>query len=257
MKIKELIDDILEAGDFAYCAQEKVTRGLKSDGSVITEVDLEINSRISRRIRELYPEANLITEEADSSYDPSREYTFVLDPLDGTDVYSQGMPGWCVALGLLRNLEPVAGIIYAPAWGPKYGNLLYTEEGGAVYHNGMKYDIEKKESDSMHILIPSSIHKEYDYSSFTGKIRNTGSSIISLSGLLLHQSVTGVIINRGYIWDMAAADAIIRKFGFMPEYLSGEKIDYSEITDRNRQKDYVVCGYSAAVSEIRKNFIRK
>ena len=257
MRIEPFLDEILKAGEFAYSSQEKVARGIKSDGTVITEVDLEINRRISLCIKERYPDANLITEEAVDDFDPKKEYTFVLDPLDGTDVYSQGMPGWCIALGLLRNLEPVAGIIYAPSWGPKNGNLLFTDVDGPVYHNGTELHFRKEEKESMHILIPSSIHRDYSYSDFPGKIRNTGSSIVSLSGLIFHDSVNGVIINRGYIWDMAASDAVIRKCGFLPEYLCGGKIYYSELTDRSRQNDYVVCGLPSVVSEIRKNFKRK
>ena len=96
MRIEPFLDEILKAGEFAFSSQEKVARGIKSDGTVITEVDLEINRRISLCIKERYPDANLITEEAVDDFDPEKEYTFVLDPLDGTDVYSQGMPGWCI-----------------------------------------------------------------------------------------------------------------------------------------------------------------
>ena len=45
----------------------------------------------------------------------AKPYTFCLDPIDGTDAFSQSMAGWCTSLALLdETLTPVAGIIYAP-----------------------------------------------------------------------------------------------------------------------------------------------
>ena len=256
MKISELVKNIKKAGDLAIESQSQVERSFKFDGSVVTDVDYAINRTLSKLIMEKYPEANLITEEeAFGSYDPDKEYTFVLDPLDGTDTYSMGMPGWCIALGLLKNLEPVAGIVYAPTWGSLGGSLIVAEEDGDVTLNGQILKIGKATTLPLQVMAPSTAHRYFDYSRFDGKVRNSGSSIISMSALILHSQISGAVINTSYIWDIAASHAAIKKLGFELEYMNGKKIDYSELVDRSTLRDFAVCGTPDVVKEIRKTFL--
>ena len=257
MELLPLVEHVKNAGSFALDAQSSAVRSFKSDGSVVTAIDIAINKALTSIIQELYPGVNIIAEEAStSSYNPDYEYTFALDPLDGTDTYSMGMPGWSIALGLLKNLEPVGGIVYAPSWGPG-GSLLVAEENGSVTLNGRPLKMEKETAHPMQVMAPSTAHRYFDYSSFYGKVRNSGSSIISMAAIILHSQISGALINNSFIWDIAASHAIIRKLGFELEYLNGKKIEYKELVDRSSLRDYAVCGTREAVDAIRKNFTRK
>ena len=258
MVLAPLVEHIKNAGSFALDAQSSAVRSFKSDGSVVTSIDIAVNRAITEMIQEYYPGVNIIAEEAStSSYNPNYEYTFALDPLDGTDTYSMGMPGWSIALGLLRNLEPVGGIVYAPSWGIGPGSLLVAEENGDVTLNGRPLKIEKETAYPMQVMAPSTAHRYFDYSSFYGKVRNSGSSIISMAAIILHSQISGALINNSFIWDVAASHAIIRKLGFELEYLNGKKIEYKELVDRSALRDYAVCGTPEAVEAIRKSFTRK
>jgi myo-inositol-1(or 4)-monophosphatase len=258
MELSPLVEHIRNAGSFALDAQSSAVRSFKSDGSVVTAIDIAINKALTSVIQELYPKANIIAEEAStSSYNPDYEYTFALDPLDGTDTYSMGMPGWCIALGLLKNLEPVGGIVYAPAWGIGPGSLLLAEENGTVTLNSRLLKFEKQTAHPMQVMAPSTAHRYFDYSSFYGKVRNSGSSIISMAAIILHSQISGALINNSFIWDVAASHAIIRKLGFELEYLNGKKIEYKELVDRSALRDYAVCGTPDAVKSIRDHFKRK
>jgi myo-inositol-1(or 4)-monophosphatase len=258
MELSPLVEHIRNAGSFALDAQSSAVRSFKSDGSVVTAIDIAINKALTSVIQELYPKANIIAEEAStSSYNPDYEYTFALDPLDGTDTYSMGMPGWCIALGLLKNLEPVGGIVYAPAWGIGPGSLLLAEENGTVTLNSRLLKFEKQTAHPMQVMAPSTAHRYFDYSSFYGKVRNSGSSIISMAAIILHSQISGALINNSFIWDVAASHAIIRRLGFELEYLNGKKIEYKELVDRSALRDYAVCGTPDAVKSIRDHFKRK
>ena len=258
MELSPLVEHIRNAGSFALDAQSSAVRSFKSDGSVVTAIDIAINKALTSVIQELYPKVNIIAEEAStSSYNPDYEYTFALDPLDGTDTYSMGMPGWCIALGLLKNLEPVGGIVYAPAWGIGPGSLLLAEENGTVTLNSRLLKFEKQTAHPMQVMAPSTAHRYFDYSSFYGKVRNSGSSIISMAAIILHSQISGALINNSFIWDVAASHAIIRKLGFELEYLNGKKIEYKELVDRSALRDYAVCGTPDAVKSIRDHFKRK
>ena len=257
MELSSLVSHIKNAGSFALDAQSSAVRSFKTDGSVVTAVDIAINKALTSVIQEFFPGVNIIAEEASSSsFNPDYEYTFALDPLDGTDTYSMGMPGWCIALGLLKNLEPVGGIVYAPSWGPA-GTLLVAGENGSVTLNGRAFKIDKDTAHPMQVMAPSTAHRYFDYSSFYGKVRNSGSSIISMSAIVLHSQISGALINNSFIWDIAASHAVIRNLGFELEYLNGKKIEYKELVDRSALRDYAVCGTPEAVKAIRKSFVRK
>ena len=255
MELSSLVEHIKNAGSFALDAQSSVVRSFKTDGSVVTAIDIAINKALTGVIQEYYPGVNIIAEEAStSSYNPDCQYTFALDPLDGTDTYSMGMPGWSIALGLLKNMEPVGGIVYAPSWGPR-GSLLVADENGTVTLNGQALRLSKETAYPMQVMAPSTAHQYFDYSSFPGKVRNSGSSIISMSAIVLHSQISGALINNSFIWDIAASHAIIRKLGFELEYMDGKKIEYKELVDRSALRDYAVCGTPVAVEAIRKSFI--
>src|SRR5688572_2759658 len=58
--------------------------------SLVTQVDMEIDELFRHRLGELFPEAGFITEEHQPT--EPKEYTWVVDPIDGTTNYSRGMP---------------------------------------------------------------------------------------------------------------------------------------------------------------------
>jgi len=88
----------------------------KGDDSVVTPVDQAVEKYLSERIAALYPGAGILAEESSRSIDTRREYTFVIDPIDGTDIFSQGLPGWSISIGLLDGRwTAVAGIVFSPS----------------------------------------------------------------------------------------------------------------------------------------------
>jgi myo-inositol-1(or 4)-monophosphatase len=95
-----------------------VARSYKSDGTVVTQIDRWVEEYLVAQIACFYPGANVLGEESAHLFDPSKPYTFAVDPIDGTEVYSLGLEGWCVSVGLLdQALSPIAGILFAPRLG--------------------------------------------------------------------------------------------------------------------------------------------
>ena len=92
--IENVLQDVTVAGQMAHEDQRTMRfdeRSLKGDGSVLTETDQRVERYLSERIANAYPETNILGEEHVWSFDPDRPYTFVIDPIDGTDAFSQGM----------------------------------------------------------------------------------------------------------------------------------------------------------------------
>lgn len=255
-----LVRDVIAAGKYAAAQQNKISRNIKKDGSILTKTDTELDKLIADKIKEYFPKSIVISEENPIPFQEvaKGELIFTLDPIDGTDSYSQGMPGWCLAVGILNSsFEPVGAIVFSPRWGTESegGNLLTLFPGGKLKINGKEIDISDMDfSDRGQIMIGSGMHSFFDCSTYTNKLRISGSAIINITAALVHSDVKGSLIAPCFIWDVAAAHALIKKAGMDLEYFSAGKIDYKALVDRSRSPDHFVSGTPETLDLIRKQF---
>jgi myo-inositol-1(or 4)-monophosphatase len=89
----------------------------KSRRDVVTEVDFKSEALIAKRIRARYPDDGILAEEAGGERvdgtDGARRW-WAVDPLDGTVNYANGLPHFCVSVGLIVDGRPVAGAVHDP-----------------------------------------------------------------------------------------------------------------------------------------------
>ncbi|MBI2045180.1 inositol monophosphatase [Candidatus Pacearchaeota archaeon] len=123
-----------------------------------TRVDQESDELIRKRIKENFPDHNIYSEE-DADLNKGHEFSWVIDPLDGTIPYVYGITdhfGVCIAL--VKNKIPIVGVIYAP----KRDELYYAEKGKGAFCNNkpIKTSLEKTISHAIMGLDPG---KETSY----------------------------------------------------------------------------------------------
>jgi myo-inositol-1(or 4)-monophosphatase len=253
--IENVLEHVVTAGEMALDAQRQMRyeqRTYKADGSVLTEIDAQVEEYLHERIARAYPHANILGEETVRSFDPRKGHTFVIDPIDGTDVYSQGMPGWCVSLGLLNQaLRPIAGIVFSPRW----ELLLFADVGAPATVNGEQIRPSRPIdplSNRTNVMAYSRIHTQVDWSRYPGKIRSIGSAALHLCFPLIYPGVFAAVEGRGgHIWDIAGAHAINLSHGFAVEYLGGDEIDYATMVDGSPAGDNVLGGSKQAIQVLR------
>lgn len=95
---------------------------------VVTRADKESEEYLAKAILDRYPDHKILGEESGYRGDCTSEYRWVVDPLDGTTNYSQGLPVFCISVGLQFRGETIAGVVYAPYLGELY---MATKGGGA------------------------------------------------------------------------------------------------------------------------------
>jgi myo-inositol-1(or 4)-monophosphatase len=95
----------------------------KSEKDVVTEVDHLCEELILAAIREDFPDDAILAEEsgAHASHGGTgaapgagAERVWVVDPLDGTVNYANGIPIFCVSIGLVVAGQPALGVVYDP-----------------------------------------------------------------------------------------------------------------------------------------------
>ncbi len=247
---------VAESGRWARSMQSSVHRSYKSDGTPVTEVDLEISRRIIAHIEKNIPEANIVSEENRTPFNPDAAWTFVLDPIDGTDVFSQGMPCWAVALGILNgNRQPVGAMISAPRWGVAEEELfIRLDPGMPLLINGRAFSPYPDKDVPEQITMGSSGQRYFDFSSYEGKIRIFGSAILHLLSLVIYPHIQGSIVQTCYAWDVAAAHAVMRSVGLDLEYVDGSPFVYDDrlLRDRESFVQGLYGGSEACISALRR-----
>lgn len=107
----------------------------KPDGSVVTDVDREVEEALRERIAQARPDDAVLGEEFGGPHDGERRW--VLDPLDGTGRYIRGSRGWGAIIALVRNGEVAAGVITQPArqrrWWAAAGQGAWASDGRRLH----------------------------------------------------------------------------------------------------------------------------
>ena len=116
---------------------ELVTPGYKDDGSLITEVDLDVQNAIQSELNKLYPEIEMLGEEMTEQqhldlFNNNQNGIWCLDPLDGTRNFSSGVPFFSVSLALIIDKEIRLGIVYDPVRDECFSAI----KGQGAYING-------------------------------------------------------------------------------------------------------------------------
>jgi myo-inositol-1(or 4)-monophosphatase len=91
----------------------------KADGTPVTELDRAADELLATRLPAAFPDHGVLSEEG-RTVAPDTEWTWIVDPIDGTSNFTAGLPYWCTAVGLALDGAPVLGIIDAPVLGRRY-----------------------------------------------------------------------------------------------------------------------------------------
>ncbi len=105
-----------------------------------TEADVESEAAILKVLGRAFPTYNIMSEEC-GFLDRKSEYTFYVDPLDGTNNFVLGIPNFSVLISLARGKEAVFGLVYLPM----LDILYHAEKGGGAFcgDNLIKPSIER------------------------------------------------------------------------------------------------------------------
>ena len=119
---------------------EDVHTKSKGLNDVLTIADVASKKMIVDKIKELFPNDTIIAEEGGTYYSGTSEYSWAIDPLDGTMNYSRNMPYYCVSVGFLKNNKPEGGAIYIP----EVDELYYCERGKGAFCNDKEIHVSRR-----------------------------------------------------------------------------------------------------------------
>nr|WP_295463121.1 inositol monophosphatase family protein [Mesorhizobium sp.] len=104
---------------------------LKGPGDFVTQADRRAEEIVHTELSRSRPDYSFLMEESGAVAGSDSQHRFIIDPLDGTTNFLHGIPIFAVSIGLERQGQIVAGVIYNPAM-----DELYTaERGGGAFLN--------------------------------------------------------------------------------------------------------------------------
>jgi myo-inositol-1(or 4)-monophosphatase len=137
-----MIDDLLQTAIAAAHAGSRIISryfrdaGLevrrKGENDFVTQADQESEAAVLAEIRRRFPEHRILAEEGSGAGEGSGDYEWLVDPLDGTTNFLQGLPVYSVSVACRQGDELLAAVIEDP----EGGNLFTARRGGGAFWNG-------------------------------------------------------------------------------------------------------------------------
>ncbi len=187
----------------------------KADGSLVTESDRWADAEIRSSIAAAFPEHAILSEEAEHRFTDA-QWTWIIDPLDGTTNFTRGIPLWGISIGLLYYGEPVFGYVYFPPinqafhgyWAGNSGLDLPT----GAYLNDRSIHVSQDEPGSNQFFSLCARSIQVWKPGFPCKIRMLGVATYNFLAVAAGTSLGGVEATPK-IWDVAAVWAILHAAG--------------------------------------------
>jgi myo-inositol-1(or 4)-monophosphatase len=256
--MREILINALRAGgevQLGYFDRQFEITQKESQSSVVTEADIESERVIIETIRAGFPGHNIVSEECGLVNNGS-EFTWVVDPLDGTSNFAAGIPWFGVLIAVLKGEVPVMGGAFLPV-----GDVLYiAEKGKGAYRNDELMPVLSKRllKDS---LVGFGIDFSADdvylnkgvglYKNVVKGARNIRSTNSLLDFLFVAEGKFGAAINmHTMIWDIAAPQVIISEVGGVMKGIDGGDIRYSVDEGATGRSYAVVTGVEDNFGEI-------
>ena len=205
----------LLGGRIALDLSGQFLSGWKPDGSLVTNVDMAIQARLCTEIKSVFPQDGILAEEGEVSvtWPPDARYWWVLDPLDGTANFAQGIPGFSISVGVLRDGMPFVGAVYDPT-----ADWLYTAcLAHGAWLNGRRLQIQPQPLSARSVMsirtpfenqVPSYVLRWL----CRHRLRRFGSTALQLC-YVASGALSLVHDQRAFLWDLAGAAVVVAEAG--------------------------------------------
>jgi myo-inositol-1(or 4)-monophosphatase len=189
----------------------RVATEFKTGTDPVTAADLAVDAVL----RELLPrngEGWLSEETADDDARLSCDRVWIVDPIDGTREFVQGIPEWCVSIGLIEGGQPVAGGIVNPATGERIVGSTAT----GVRYDGDRSAVHASRLRGAVVLASRSEYRRGEWERFTDQgfaVVPMGSVAFKLALVAAGRADATWTLVPKHEWDVAAGAALLTAAG--------------------------------------------
>lgn len=199
---------------------------------------LEIQERVVEVIRGDFPDHPILAEESDAPQDTGADPLWIIDPLDGSLNFLQGIPQFAVSVGYREHGKYRVGVVYDPCRDELFQAVL----NGGAFLNGKAIHAEQFSdgADAFHAAVVGTdwigdhdqLKRAFQITrmlvSEVLQIRSFGSPTLGLCYVAAGRLHAYFGLEHLKLWDLAAASVIIKEAGGVLTDIDGGTWNYSE-----------------------------
>ncbi len=220
-----------QAGDFLLSGLAQAKKvDFKGEVDLVTTFDRQSEEMIFRELSAQFPAHNFLAEE-NIRQDNHSDFSWIVDPLDGTTNFAHGLPIFCVSIALAFKGEVVVGVVYDPT----RAELFSAIKGGGAALNGRQLGVSLTEELDKSLLatgFPYDVRTSPDnnlnyFSHFALRaqaIRRCGSAALDLCYTACGR-FDGFWEIKLKPWDLAAGSLLVKEAGGLTTDLEGREFD--------------------------------
>lgn len=218
--------------DFGEVEQLQVSR--KGPSDFVSNADIKAERIVRQELQKARPNFGFVMEESGRHEGEDQHHFWIVDPLDGTTNFLHGLPHFCVSIGLTRDGDIIAGVIYDPV----KDELFWAEKNAGAYLNHTRLRVSARNQLADALLatgIPFGLHKDTPIGvTFMSQldavmeriagVRRLGSAALDLAYVAAGR-YDGYWENGLNPWDVAAGVVIVREAGGFVTEITGERYE--------------------------------
>ena len=212
----------------------------KDDGTPVSQADLEVNALLKSRLDGERPDYGWLSEETKDT--PARlghSRVWIVDPIDGTRAFLEGLENWCISAALVEDGRPVLGTVYLPLRDEMY----HARSGGGAWKNDTSLATSPRESVAgSKIIAHRNILQPERWRRPWPEVDAGMTTSLALRLCLVADGSydAALAVGSKSDWDLAAGDLIVHEAGGRVSNLAGDTFTYN--TAITRQTGLVACG---------------
>jgi myo-inositol-1(or 4)-monophosphatase len=207
-----LIDAVREAGNvIADMRKHGVNVSIKDNNDVVTQADLRANQILKSILTTAYPEDGWLSEESVDDVSRMRcQRVWVVDPIDGTREYAEGVPEYAVSVALVENCTPVLACVFNPETNEMFSARL----GDGTFLNGKRVQCKQSCQEQLVLLASRSEFKRGEWARFGGEaVQPVGSIAYKLALVAAGFADATFSLGPKSEWDIAAGVLLVSESG--------------------------------------------
>ena len=188
----------------------------------VTVADRECQQYLVEAISERFPDHGIVGEEDEETESDAEavapDTVWILDPLDGTKNFVNGLPIFACSVGVLHRGEPIAGAIWLPWPARPEGSVLHARRGGGAFQDERKLEIPQADTPKGNRLVglPGSFGASFRFKPTMqkgpGELRVSG-SIASELAMTARGTMQYSLFGSPALWDVAAGVVLVVEAG--------------------------------------------
>ena len=190
--------------DFGELENLQVSK--KGPRDFVTKTDKRVENILIEELTKSKRNYSFITEETGKIINENKDFSWVIDPIDGTINFLHGVPHFAISIALQKNGEIISGLIFDPI----KDEIFYAEKNNGSFFNNNRIRVSNKSNIDECIFASNNEGIKSIYPKLN--LRNTGCAALDLAYVGCGR-FDGYFHNKINLWDIAAGKIIIEEAG--------------------------------------------